>query len=291
MQVIVTCRTEYLSIKGAYQSLFVPVDARGVKTSDQLQELFVRPFQKSQRSEYFDRWVAERKKRPVDVSGSQPSSKWSRDDYMYHIRTVPGLKSLAQTPFALRVLADALPRLFPKHKSGVVGPGREVPEQSILKPTTRAMVYSSFMEECWEESERRRRRAPIPGLPASFDGPTSYNNYCQDLAVSMFVKKQVGTGSARMALLHDALRISTAPTPCMFLLRAVTCTPSACVLFIAMWRAAGCGVDSGTVHSWWRGSWALGPILCAGPRDAGSTARCQPQMQRSAVLVCSQEPP
>ncbi len=194
-QVIVTCRTEYLSVKGAYQSLFAPVEGRGSSVSkQQLQELFVWPFQKDQRKKYFTQWVAERRTRgdleTLDQAGGQAGAAWSPEDYMQRISSVPGLEFLAQTPFALRVLADALPRLYakPEPRVAVAAAHRA---HTVSRPITRARVYAAFVEECWEEGERRRRRVPIPGLPVSFDGPTSYNNYCQDLAVSMLVRKQV----------------------------------------------------------------------------------------------------
>ncbi len=134
--------------------------------------------------------------------GDRPGAPWSADDYLRFIEETPGLRQLAQTPFALRVMADALPRLSASGGEGrargvaaLSGPGTDAMTVTsthvVLRSVTRARVYAAFMEECWEEGERRRRRAPIPGLPYDFDGPASYTNYCQDLAVAMFASGQV----------------------------------------------------------------------------------------------------
>lgn len=136
--------------------------------------------------------------------GERAGAPWSADDYVRFIDETPGLRQLAQTPFALRVMADALPRLSASggegragrhHGEGASGSQRGAAGATsahvLLRSVTRARVYAAFMEECWEEGERRRRRAPIPGLPYDFDGPASYTNYCQDLAVAMFASGQV----------------------------------------------------------------------------------------------------
>lgn len=208
-----------MEAKGAYRALFVPSDALGVDAStasSALQELFVRSFDEHQMRSYFDKWVTSRSVRGVDErsSGSRAAaaSTWTVDQYMSVIQRTPGLSMLAQTPFALRVLADALPRLFTSRKRGG-GLLRDVlpPAHMLLRPVTRATVYAAFMEEHWEEAERRRRRFPVPGLPPSFDGPASYTNYCQDLAVCMLGDGQVrwvgvGLGPQPLLPVYPALQ-------------------------------------------------------------------------------------
>ena len=66
-----------------------------------LTELFVRPFGASQVSEYFHHWQRQH-------SGD---GGWSAQRYIAFIDRTAGLKELASTPFVLRAMADALPRL------------------------------------------------------------------------------------------------------------------------------------------------------------------------------------
>ena len=66
----------------------------------------MRPFEPGQFPKYFDRWVDQHK-----GTAEADSDPWTADAYVKSITGTPGLSELAQTPFVLRALADALPRL------------------------------------------------------------------------------------------------------------------------------------------------------------------------------------
>ena len=182
-QVIITCRTEYLEAKGSYRGLFTPGDA--TRTSSRLHELFVRAFGGKQVSQYFAQWVKQRDVNGADTGdvgggngGVHARSRWSAERYVDVITTTPGLQELAQTPFVLRAMADALPRLSSSASSST-------------HKITRADVYGAFIDECWEVETRRLQRNWPPGLPADYDAPLSFTNYCTDLAVDMLARGQV----------------------------------------------------------------------------------------------------
>ena len=203
-QVIVTCRTEYLEAKGAYRGLFTPGD--GPHATSQLQELFVRSFGGDQVSQYFTQWV---KQRGISSGGADNSgSDWTAQRYVTVIEQTPGLKELAQNPFVLRAMADALPRLDRQSNGGSssatgravsaanAGPlaiaRSAVTRNTVTKrKVTRADVYAAFVDQCWEVETQRLRRNWPAGLPVDYDGPRSFTNYCVDLAVEMLARGQV----------------------------------------------------------------------------------------------------
>ena len=143
-------------------------------------------------SQYFSQWVKQRDSNGVvdgeggRLGGSRTTgNRWSADRYMDVIKTTPGLQELAQTPFVLRAMADALPRLgSDTHNTS---------SASSMQKITRADVYGAFIDECWEVETRRLQRNWPPGLPADYDAPLSFTNYCTDLAVDMLARGQVCT--------------------------------------------------------------------------------------------------
>ena len=180
-QVIITCRTEYLEAKGSYRGLFTPGDGTGTAPS-QLQELFVRSFGRNQVSQYFTQWVKQREATADgDESGSGSGSDWSARQYEDVIRGTPGLEELAQTPFVLRAMADALPRLSTDQSKAA----------RLQARVTRADVYRAFVDQCWEVETRRLQRNWPPGLPSDYDAPLSFTNYAVDLSVDMLARGQV----------------------------------------------------------------------------------------------------
>ena len=185
-QVIVTCRTEYLEAKGSYRGLF---DPRPGSASSTLQELFVRSFGAGQVSRYFEQWVTKDADRDGNDSDVSRASGWSARRYVDVIEQTPGLKELAQTPFVLRAMADALPRLD-KRPDGV---SAEASADSVgsSRRVTRADVYAAFIDQCWESETQRLRRNWPPGLPPDYDAPLSFTNYCTDLAMDMLARNQV----------------------------------------------------------------------------------------------------
>ena len=171
--------------------MFTPGDAS--RTSSRLHELFVRAFSGDQVAQYFTQWVKLRDG-SGDIGGGnadstqtndtvrvEPSARslWSAERYVDVIKSTAGLQELAETPFVLRAMADALPRL--DVQSSATGSRR----------VTRADVYGAFMEECWEVEARRLQRNWPVGLPADYDAALSYGNYCTDLAVDMLARGQV----------------------------------------------------------------------------------------------------
>ena len=176
---IITCRTEYLEAKGSYRGLFTPGDVS--RTSSQLQELFVRSFGGSQVSQYFTQWVKQR-----EGSADAGSSDWTAQRYVDMIEHTPGLKELAQTPFVLRAMADALPRLDRQADGGTMSA-----EARAKRRVTRADVYAAFIDQCWEVETRRLQRNWPPGLPVDYDAPLSFTNFSTDLAVDMLSRSQV----------------------------------------------------------------------------------------------------
>ena len=179
LQIIITCRTEYLEAKGSYRSLFTPSEAS--RDTSKLQELFVRSFGGNQVSQYFTQWVKQREG-GADSGGSQ----WTAQRYVDMIEHTPGLKELAQTPFVLRAMADALPRLEKLTESDSGGA-----EAKAQRKITRADVYTAFIDQCWEVETKRLQRNWPPGLPVDYDAPLSFTNYSTDLAVDMLARNQV----------------------------------------------------------------------------------------------------
>ena len=183
-----------MEAKGSYRGLFTPGDAS--RASSRLQELFVRAFGGNQVSQYFHQWVRQRDSNGVDdgdgggLGGSgKGRNRWSAERYIDVIKTTPGLQELAQTPFVLRAMADALPRL-----------GSDGQDASSTRKITRAEVYGAFIDECWEVETRRLQRNWPPGLPTDYDAPLSFTNYCTDLAVDMLARGQVRSRASRSVL-------------------------------------------------------------------------------------------
>ena len=218
VKVIVSCRTEYLEGKGAYRGLFTPTGSRS--TQEALEELYVQPFQTSQVSMYFHHWV-----RRHDAADGGSSKKWTAQDYVDFIWGTPGLADLAQTPFVLRAMADALPRLGtpggPGHSGPSSGQGGEGGEGGNVsagrrRTITRAKVYEAFIAECWEVATRRLRRSEWPqGLPPDYDAPLSFENFSRDLAVDMLASGQVGASDWCTQLGYDAAGACCRASRCM----------------------------------------------------------------------------
>ena len=152
----------------------------------------MRAFGGNQVAQYFSQWVKQRDSNGVDNSeggrlggSGKTRNRWSAERYIDVIKTTPGLQELAQTPFVLRAMADALPRL---------GSDAHTTSSSMQK-ITRADVYSAFIDECWEVETRRLQRNWPPGLPTDYDAPLSFTNYCTDLAVDMLARGQVSSHS------------------------------------------------------------------------------------------------
>jgi hypothetical protein len=191
VKVIVSCRTEYLEGKGAYRGLFTPGGTSG--DTEGLKELYVRPFEESQVAAYFQHWAS----RPSVEVGEETVQQWSADRYLQVIKTTPGLPDLAQTPFVLRAMADALPRLdAPAHRGGRSGgdhsSGGDHASEGSSRRITRANVYEAFVAQCWEVATRRLRRNWPRELSPDYDAPLSYYYFSMDLAVNMLARGQVG---------------------------------------------------------------------------------------------------
>ena len=170
MQVLITCRTEYLEAKGFDLGLFTPGEP-SVATS-QLRQLFVRSFVTNDIRAYFGKWVDSRASREDE----EDSRDWNAEKYMDAIKSTPGLQELAETPFVLRALATTLPRLH-----STAAPLR----------VTRGRIYAAFIDRCWEMGARRLRRVKVAGLPDDFVMPLSFSNYCTDLSLTMLAHNQV----------------------------------------------------------------------------------------------------
>ena len=124
------------------------------------------------------------------ASGSN-TPVWTAHQYTNTIETVPGLSALARTPFVLRVMADALPRLEKHSSAGGSATGRIAGPRRV----TRAQVYREFLAESWEAEARRLQRNRLPGLPPDYDAVTSFRNFGMDLATDMLARDQLAVES------------------------------------------------------------------------------------------------
>ena len=127
-------------------------------------------------------------------------------DYEACIIGADGLSELASTPFVLRVMASALPKLSnrpPPVKAArrsvlVEAPtGATAPAATTVTTMTasRSQIYEVYTVMGWENAKKRLASKRHADLPTNFDEMESFSNYSMDLAVEMLARNQLAVES------------------------------------------------------------------------------------------------
>jgi hypothetical protein len=164
-QVIISCRTQYLSSVANYLDYFIPQGSS--RTQNELfTEISVAPFNPSQRDEFLQRFV--------------PQAETSWNDwrlYRDQIEKIPGLAELTQNPFILKITAEVLPDIVIKHQS-------EKPEEELR--VTQLDLYNAFIEHWFDRQKAKLVRNGSVGETRTILG--DFHRFCQKLSVKMTEK-------------------------------------------------------------------------------------------------------
>eukprot|EP00741_Cyanophora_paradoxa_P019894 tig00021178_g19200.t1 len=169
--VVVTCRSSLLAVRDDYKELFAPSQAA-------LDQLCTHPFDAQQVEEYFKQFA----KLPAETRDCE--CNWTAEEYLSHIKRVPGTLSLIENPFTLNMVARTLPKIVSARKSAKDGPAG-----SLL---TIRELYNAFVEHWFEREWNRVRDNPeghAHGVVRSWRGKDFEKcgrNFCKDLASAMF---------------------------------------------------------------------------------------------------------
>eukprot|EP00741_Cyanophora_paradoxa_P020614 tig00021276_g19897.t2 len=165
--VVVTCRSSLLAVRDDYKELFAPSPAA-------LDQLCTHPFGAQQVEEYFKQFVG------LPAESRNCNCDWTADEYLSHIKRVPGTLALIENPFTLNMVARTLPKIVS---------ARSNPAGSLL--TTREL-YNAFVEHWFEREWNRVRDNPgghAHGVIRSWRGKDFEKcgrKFCKDLASAMF---------------------------------------------------------------------------------------------------------
>jgi len=129
VQMIISCRTEYLGVD--YRDRFQPIDRNRRSDSSLYQEAVITPFSLDMVHAYIHQYV----------STHQPL--WQLEDYKQALELIPSLKDLVTNPFLMALSLDVLPRM--------VDPGQQLSTARV----TRVELYDHFVEQWLERGKKR----------------------------------------------------------------------------------------------------------------------------------------
>lgn len=150
---------------GDHLTRFAPIDGESIRR-DLVEEVMICPFFPSQIHEYIGKFV-----KNADIELQEKYPGWFRDTRQFEasIQDIPGLSALVQTPFILRAIIEALPRIdFNGRDSNI----------------SKFEVYRAFTESCFEREEVKLLKQGKM-RPAEFDGVNLIqvaNDFCQQIA-------------------------------------------------------------------------------------------------------------
>ena len=166
-KVIITCRTQYLSNESTYYKHFAPLVGTKVHL-DKYQEIVLVPFNNSQIDEYLTRYVA---KHEVDWQD------WRK--YREYIDKIPGLKELVETPFALSMVVEVLPRVVMKRAKDTIEDAEKNKMMSID-------LYDEFTD--WWFDTQETKLTTISSIKSVRNVKLEFKKFTKSLASQMMAK-------------------------------------------------------------------------------------------------------
>ena len=103
---------------------------------------------------------------------------WRPVDFKRAFSTIPGLLELARTPFMLRLLVRALPRMVP-------GPAETAIAALQAGMITRRDLFDCFVDRWFHEQALHLQRNPPGSLPSDFDVAGSLRDYTEEFAAEL----------------------------------------------------------------------------------------------------------
>eukprot|EP00026_Physarum_polycephalum_P000242 Phypoly_transcript_00242.p1 GENE.Phypoly_transcript_00242~~Phypoly_transcript_00242.p1 ORF type:complete len:1865 (+),score=284.20 Phypoly_transcript_00242:114-5708(+) len=157
---IITSRNHYIT---ALEVKFgVPIHEHLTQQLSLVEDVFMMPFDTAQ----IQRYLAEYCRTP-EAAWDDWKSFWD------HIDTIPGLSTLAQTPFMLKLLTISLPRL--------------VVRADMTRQIKNVDVYQAF-SEMWFEREMWKQLVQHSGIPPSENRVAGYLGVARLLGQTMFAR-------------------------------------------------------------------------------------------------------
>eukprot|EP00741_Cyanophora_paradoxa_P019941 tig00021179_g19246.t1 len=177
--VIVTCRSSLLAAQRGYAELFAPSDPSGAL--EPLDHVCMHPFNSEQVEDYLKQFVA----LPAELR--ERSCNWTADEYLSHIKRIPGTLALIENPFTLNMVARTLPKLVSQRESSKA----EIDASTCTSLLTIRELYDAFVEG-WFGRQWDRVRNKGAQLSIDLSGwdkqefETYGRSFCRDLATAMF---------------------------------------------------------------------------------------------------------
>lgn len=135
ISIILSCRTQYLINFKNYNTFFVPSSGDKVQ-ANLFQEVTVVPFSDAQIEAYIQKYIQLHKE-----------AEWeSAEEWVAHIKSIPGLRELIETPFLLMLTMDVLPELVARYET-LTGAERVKMLQASL--------YDAFVENWFQREENK----------------------------------------------------------------------------------------------------------------------------------------
>ncbi len=169
ISVVVSCRTQYLINFKNYQTFFVPTSGERVQ-NNLLQEVTVVPFSDAEIEAYISKYIQ-----------LHSEVQWkSAEEWVVHIKSIPGLRDLIETPFLLMLTMDVLPELVERY-THLTGAERVKMLQASL--------YDAFVENWFQREENKLLvRGQLP--PDGHDVKEDFLEFGMELASEMYKRKQ-----------------------------------------------------------------------------------------------------
>jgi hypothetical protein len=158
--------------KQDHLKLFAPVEDDRIRT-DLVEEAFICPFFQSERKEFLKKFVTSA---PEELKAEHPA--WFENEGVKFTQTfskIAGLEQLIQTPFALRMMMEVLPRIVKDHN------------EDLSQEITQADIFKCFAATCIEREASKYLKAGRP-FPLEFDGQdlnAVSTEFCRQVASAM----------------------------------------------------------------------------------------------------------
>lgn len=171
-KVLISCRTDYLAkLRDKDYTQFFQPYKDGKLQQGAFQELTVVPFNDSQIEDYVKKYLA-----------SHPKADWNDPNvYLNHIKTIPGLRKLIETPFMLMLAMDVMPRIVEKYA--------DVSNDAERTKLTQAALYDEFIQQWFEREEDKliaHNQLPDDGHNVIED----FWQFAMDLASEMHIREE-----------------------------------------------------------------------------------------------------
>lgn len=119
VKIMITCRPAFLTQLGNYKSYFVPF-RNGNARYDSFEELYVAPFSTTQINVYIEQYLNTKKEeleKEIEQR-SELSVEWLKSQtYFTWINQVPGLNTLVNNPFLLKITMQVLPNIVSEYQN------------------------------------------------------------------------------------------------------------------------------------------------------------------------------